>query len=613
MSSAVKRDEHAKVDPAPKRPGPFTPLRQRNFSLLFSGQLISALGDQAYAIALPWTVLAKTGDIIQMAIVLAAETVPRVLLLLVGGALADRLNPRIVMLLADIGRAGVVIALGVTLFSGLPPLWIVATLAALQGAGSGLFLPGSQSILPRTVRSADIPAANGLMQMILWSTMIVGPVLGGIATAAQAGVTFIVDGASFLVSAITLAGIRLSPRETPASANNGIVEPLPEETVELLAVGNATTAEEAPVAPAEADGRDMANGALPDETPTLHLSATARPTEAPRFPEDVVSSDHPALEEAAPESELAKAESAADAPQTESPSSDEAPAEEPAHDKDTADEAIIPDAPTMPATVLPAPGGAVEASTERSTPPTQSGMRSEIGAGVAYAFGQPLMRTTMVVSVLGNLAFSAAFGVALIVLSRNLDSSPVTLGLLLGASGVGGVLGGLASGPIGRGRGRSPIILLLWLMMAAALAFVPIVAGAAAQFPFPVDLNSVNFGDVTLGGVDLGVINLGDQIAGLTPPERLLAVAAVLGLVSCIIALGETVLITILQQRIPPDLMGRVFSVQFLAGGVTQPLSLIAAGFVTAKYGPGVAFLAAAVVFFIAALIGLFSPTLRRA
>src|SRR5689334_11728113 len=149
-----------------RRTGPLSPLRKRNFRLLFIGQLISTLGDHAYSVALPWTVLVVTGDPRQMAIVLAAEATPRVLFLLLGGVLADRLGPRLVMLIADIGRAGVVGALGVTLFVGLPPLWVVAALAALHGVGSGLFQPGSQALIPQTASDDELPAANGLMQTV---------------------------------------------------------------------------------------------------------------------------------------------------------------------------------------------------------------------------------------------------------------------------------------------------------------------------------------------------------------------------------------------------------------------------------------------------------------
>jgi MFS family permease len=583
-------------DPPSKHIGPFTPLRHRGFSLLFSGQLTSALGDQVFALALPWTVIAVTGDPIQVAVVLAAEAIPRVLLLPVGGALSDRINPRIVMLLSDIGRAGVVGALGVTLFSGLPPLWVVALLAALQGVGSGLFLPGSQAILPWTVKNEDIPAANGLMQIIAWLTMVVGPILGGVAVAVQAAIAFLVDAASFVVSAITLASIRLSAPDTPAARAADLID---EETAHQP--GGSTKR----IEPTE--------GTAPTGAPVLLLTTSPRLATVQFIVEEVdvegAPSDHAAPAEPPPHDESA----VEDANVAEAHAVDETGerAENASLEPVTAAQAapVEPDSSAPPIAATQSEAKA-EPQPRRSTRPS---VLKEIRAGMAFTFGQPLMRTTMLVSILGNLAFTGTFGIALIVLSRTLDPSPVTLGLLLGACGVGGVLGSLAAGPTGRRRRRGLLTLLLWLIMPVALALVPIYAGAAAALPFPIDLSAANFGDVTLGGVDLGALNLGDQVASLTAPQRLLAVAILLGLVSCIIALGETIFITIIQQRTPPEFMARVFSVQFMAAGVTQPLSLVAAGFILATWGVGVAFLATAALFFIAAVIGLASSAMRRA
>src|SRR5262249_52043930 len=206
-----------------RRPGLLAPLRRRNFSLLFSGQLISTLGDAAYALALPWTVLAVTGDPRQMAVVLAAEAGARVLMLLIGGALADRLSPRSVLLAADLGRTVVVGVFGVTLFAGLPPLWIVALLAGLQGAGSGLFQPGVGALIPQTTSEAELPGANGLMQIIQFLPLASGPLLGGIATATQASVAFLADAGSFLLSALTLFGMRL-PKRTASPVTSASAE-----------------------------------------------------------------------------------------------------------------------------------------------------------------------------------------------------------------------------------------------------------------------------------------------------------------------------------------------------------------------------------------------------
>ncbi len=226
---------------------------------------------------------------------------------------------------------------------------------------------------------------------------------------------------------------------------------------------------------------------------------------------------------------------------------------------------------------------------------------------------QSLTRTVVIMSILGNLAYTGVFGVALVLLSRALDPRPLILGLLLCSCGVGGILGGLAAGPIGRLRRRSLLILFLWLTMATAFLLVPFMAGAAARMPFPVDLQALNFGEVTIGDAHLGPLNLGDLLASLSQMQRLGAIAALFGVISGVVAAGETVLVTILQQRAPAELLARVFSVQFMAAGVTQPLSLVGAGVLAAAYGPGVAFIGAAALFFTAAVIGLVTPAVRRA
>jgi len=553
------------------------PFRSRAFSLLFIGQFISLLGDQAYAIALPWTVLAVTGDPRQMGIVLAAEAAPRVAFLLLGGALADRFSPRAIMLIADIGRAGVVIALGVTLFNGLPALPIVAALAALQGAGSGLFLPGSQAIVPWTVSEADTPAANGLLQLSLWFSMVVGPILGG-AGAGQAAIAFLADGASFVASAVSLAAMRLT---RPAAKLAGDRKPDAQEAI--VAATGASRVEEADLPAPEATAETM-----PPTTAETATSVTTTRTVAVIV-------------------ELTVEE--VDAPRQDSPSQD-VPAQTMSRNRSSQDAA-------PPSALTTAPREEVVSHGANASPDTaparREGLWRAIGVGVAYAFGQPLMRTTMIVATLGNLGFFAAFSVALIVLSRELDPSAVTLGVLLGAAGIGGGFGGLLAGPVGRHRRRGVIVLTLWLVMAALNALIPIVAGSAARLPFPIDLDLANFGVVSVGDVSVGPVNLGAWVAAMGTMDRLVATALLLGLISLIIALGDTALITVLQQRAAPELVGRVFSVQYFVSGVTQPLALALAGVIIPFFGSGVVFFGAAALFACASLIGLSSRSLRRA
>src|SRR5512135_2216741 len=79
-------------------------LSLRDFRLLFAGSTTSLLGDQFALIATPWLVLQLTGDPLILGAVLALEGLPRAIFMIVGGAITDRLSPRIVMLTADILR-----------------------------------------------------------------------------------------------------------------------------------------------------------------------------------------------------------------------------------------------------------------------------------------------------------------------------------------------------------------------------------------------------------------------------------------------------------------------------------------------------------------------------
>src|SRR5947208_6590396 len=84
-------------------------LRSRPFALLWIGQTISVLGDAVFTIAITWAVLLLTGSATAMSLLLIAQWTPKVLLLLFGGVVADRLSRRLLMLWADAGRGSIVI------------------------------------------------------------------------------------------------------------------------------------------------------------------------------------------------------------------------------------------------------------------------------------------------------------------------------------------------------------------------------------------------------------------------------------------------------------------------------------------------------------------------
>ena len=198
------------------------PLASRNFQLLAAGQFTSTVGDYCYAVALPWLVLSAHGGPVLLGTVLACYGVPRTVLIPVGGILADKIGPRAIMLAADAARCVLVTALVVLAAQRLASLPLLAPVAALLGAGEGLFLPASFAIMPALLEPDQLAAGNALSSAMVQIGSLAGPVLGGILVAsAGSAPAFAVDAATFAVSAITLALLRPGRLAAPESAGTG--------------------------------------------------------------------------------------------------------------------------------------------------------------------------------------------------------------------------------------------------------------------------------------------------------------------------------------------------------------------------------------------------------
>ncbi len=189
------------------------PLAVRSFRLLVGGQFASTIGDFCYAVALPWLVLSSHGGAILLGTVLACYGVPRTVLLPVGGVLADKVGPRTLMMTADVVRCVLVAALAVLAARHTVSLVALGPIAALIGAGEGLFLPASFSITPSLLDAEQLAAGNALSSATVQAGSLLGPALGGILVALTHSSTaaFAVDAASFAVSALTLLLIPRSP------------------------------------------------------------------------------------------------------------------------------------------------------------------------------------------------------------------------------------------------------------------------------------------------------------------------------------------------------------------------------------------------------------------
>jgi predicted MFS family arabinose efflux permease len=189
------------------------PLASRSFRLLAIGQLTSTIGDYCYDVALPWLVLTARGGPVLLGTVLACYGIPRAALIPVGGILADRAGPRVVMLGADAARCLLVAVMVLLALRHLTTLALLGPVAAGLGAGAGLFIPASFTIMPSLLDPARLQAGNALNEAAVQIGSLTGPALGGILVAsAGSAPAFAVDAATFAVSAFTLALVRTAPR-----------------------------------------------------------------------------------------------------------------------------------------------------------------------------------------------------------------------------------------------------------------------------------------------------------------------------------------------------------------------------------------------------------------
>ncbi len=187
-------------------------LRSRPFTLVWSGQTISALGDGVTITALAWQVLILTRSGTAMGVVLIAETTPRVLFLLLGGVVADRFSRRRVLLWSDAIRGVAVGTIALLGQMNLLALWHLIVLGAIFGLASAFFIPAYSSIPPQLVDAEQLPAANALNGLSRQMSQLFGPALGAACVALTGpSAAFAIDALSFGVSAICLAVVRIPP------------------------------------------------------------------------------------------------------------------------------------------------------------------------------------------------------------------------------------------------------------------------------------------------------------------------------------------------------------------------------------------------------------------
>jgi MFS family permease len=218
------------------RPGGFagrgliSPLRHRDFRVLWAGMAVSLLGDGIFLIAIAWESYALWNAPAALSIVGIGMALPTVIFLLVGGIVSDRYDRRRVMMCADGVRALAVGLLAVLVIAGSLRFWELVVLVALYGSGTAFFTPAFEAVVPDLLPVEDLPAANSLDQFVRPIALrLAGPLVGGALVSVGAGLAFTIDAVSFGASLAAVAAIR--PRmvvrdDTNASAVAAVKEGL---------------------------------------------------------------------------------------------------------------------------------------------------------------------------------------------------------------------------------------------------------------------------------------------------------------------------------------------------------------------------------------------------
>jgi MFS family permease len=175
------------------------PLKNPNYRLWLIGGTISFLGDQFYLVALPWLVLQQTGSAAVMGAIMMAAAIPRAALMLMGGAVSDRMSARKIMMTTATARTICVTAIGLLVWLSVLRTWELYVLAFAFGVADAFAAPAQSAYMPSLVKREQLVAASSVGQSTAQLTTIVGPVPAGfVIEALGVAWAFFLDAVSFL-------------------------------------------------------------------------------------------------------------------------------------------------------------------------------------------------------------------------------------------------------------------------------------------------------------------------------------------------------------------------------------------------------------------------------
>ncbi len=196
-----------------------TPLRRhRDFRRLFTGQFVSFFGSMLTYVAIPYQIYKLTGSSLVVGLLGTVQLVPLVLSALWGGAYADAMDRRRLLIGAEVLLALISLALAGNALLPHPSVAAIFVLAGLGSAVNGFHRPALEAMSPRLVERDELPATAALSSLRGALGAVAGPAAGGLCIA-HLGMpaTYLIDVATFLVSLVALGGMATMPAAAEAT------------------------------------------------------------------------------------------------------------------------------------------------------------------------------------------------------------------------------------------------------------------------------------------------------------------------------------------------------------------------------------------------------------
>jgi len=197
--------------------------RNRNFRRLWLAQIVSEIGDWFYTLSIYTLLLQLTGHAGSVALALVLQVIPQTFAGPIAGVVNDRVRRKHVMIIADLIRMVVVLAM--PLVRSRSSVWLVYPLLLAETTMAAFFEPARSAVIPNITESGEVLVANTLSSATWSVNLLIGAAVGGVVAAFLGrDAAFVLNALSFLVSAILIsrmrfaephaeAGVRLRPRD----------------------------------------------------------------------------------------------------------------------------------------------------------------------------------------------------------------------------------------------------------------------------------------------------------------------------------------------------------------------------------------------------------------